>query len=199
MSQLARTVSNMNPDTAHALRRQALGFLSTVDDPAQAHEVRVVASGAFGWLLFYLHDDEGLLTDILAVLSRAIDRDDRSPMLLLFEAGPTIHRNAKLAAAVVRLGERALSRGNTYALARITIALGRRTETLLHRAECPDPLRAPPHWIRALIAGSPPDQLKGDVRDAVCWWLPDEGNDLDAVRDVIRDRDAVLDERASSE
>jgi hypothetical protein len=138
-------------------------------------------------VLYFVQDDESLLAEMLQIVRRAIERDDRSPMLLLFEAGPTIHRDAKLAAAVMRLGKYALSRGNLYALARVTIALGRRTDSLLRRHECPDPLRAPPHWIRALLANKPADQLDCSAQDAVRWWLDDEGNDLAAVRDLIPD------------
>jgi hypothetical protein len=153
----------MTTDTTETLRLHAVGWFRTIDDPSQTHEVRLIACSAIGWVLYFVQDDESLLADMLKIVRRAIERDDGSPMLLLFEAGPTIQRNANLAAAVMRLGEHALSRSNIYALARITIALGRRTDSLLRWGESPDPLRAPPHWIRALIADSPPDRLEGDV------------------------------------
>jgi hypothetical protein len=187
MSQPERTVSSMNPDTADALRRQAHGFLRTIDDPRQAHEVRVVASSALGWTLFYLPDDETLLTDILVAIRRAIERGDPSPLVLLHDIGPTIHSNVKFAEAVARLGELALERRDAFATARVTIALVRRTGSLVHAGESPSHLRAPARWIRALVRSAEPDQLDSTVRDAVRWWLDDEGNDLDALRDLIPD------------
>jgi hypothetical protein len=187
MSHPLATLSVMLPATADALRHQAVALLGTIDDPAQAHEVRVVACSAIGWMLFYMPDDERLLTDVLAVLRRAVERGDRSPLVLLHDLGTTIHRNVKLAEAVGRLGEHAVQRGNTFALARVTIALVRRTGTLVHKGACPGRLRAPARWIRALVGNTPVDQLEDTVRDAVRWWLDDVCNDLAAVRDVIPD------------
>ncbi len=105
--------------------------------------------------------------------------------MLLHDLSTTIHRNVKFAEAVVRLGDHALERGNTFALARVTIALVRRTGRLVHEGECPDLVRAPARWIRALVRNTPPDRLEGTVRDAVRWWLDDDGNDLAAAGDEI--------------
>lgn len=185
MSQRSRTVWLMNPVTTNALRQQALGLLATIDDQKQPHEVRVVASSALGWSLHYLRDEEGLLKSILAVVRRAIDRGDESPLVLLYDMGTTIERNARLAEAIARLGERALKRGNRFALARVIIALVRRTGNLVHAGKSPGSLRAPARWVRALVGNAPADQLEATVRDAVRWWLDDEGNDLAAVRDLI--------------
>ena len=70
----------MNPVTTNALRQQALDLLATIDDPNQPHEVRVVASSGLGWSLHYLRDDEGLLAAIPALVRRAIERGDESPL-----------------------------------------------------------------------------------------------------------------------
>jgi hypothetical protein len=192
--------ATMNPDTTHSLREQALGLLATIDDAHQPHEVRVVASSALGWSLHYLRDNEGLLTAILAVVRRAIDRGDRSPLVLVHDIGEAIHRNEQLAEAVARLGEHALERGNAFAIARVTIALVRRRGNLVHAGKFPGPLRAPARWVRALVGSTPADQLEGTVRDAVRWWLDDEENDLAAVRDIIPDPSVWgnLDEAAST-
>jgi hypothetical protein len=159
----------MNPDTADALRQQAFGLLATIDDQNQPHEVRVVASSALGWSLHYLRDDEAVLADMLVVVRRAIGRVDPSALVLLYDIGTTLERNVQLAEAVARLGEHALERGNVFALARVTIALVRRTGTLAIAGKDPGPLRAPARWVRALVGDIPADQLEGRCRSRV--WI----------------------------
>ncbi len=47
----------MLPATVDALRYQGAALLRTIDDPAQAHELRVVACSGIGMVLFYVPDD----------------------------------------------------------------------------------------------------------------------------------------------
>jgi hypothetical protein len=187
MSHAERIMNSMDGVTVTRLRRLAARNFKVIEDPRHPHEVRVIACSTIGWVLYYLEDDKRLIAQMLATIRRAITRDDTSPLLLLWEAGTTIERNVKLATAVMKLGEYALKRKRTYALARVTIALGRRTDALLQRGRSPDPLRAPSRWIRALVESGPVEGLSGDVRDAVRWWLRDGGNDLAAVADLILD------------
>jgi hypothetical protein len=139
----------------------------------------VFACHVIGWALVYVRD-ERMITDILTVIRHAIDRGDEPPLLLLHSIDCNIRSDAGVARGVARLGERALDRGETLALARVTVAFARNDIG-------PRAVRAPARWIRALVGDATLDDVDFEVLSSVATWLRDDGNDVEGVRDLIPD------------
>jgi hypothetical protein len=139
------------------------------------------------WAL-YFSPDEQVLTELLGVLRRAIDRDDEPPLLLLHALGPIASTDPGASAGLLQLGEHALDLGRTSALARIT-----RTLAGPHRVgPGGEAVRAPARWIRALVGTALPDDVSGEVLSAVGPWLRDKHGDVESVRDMLGDPEAWI-------
>jgi hypothetical protein len=177
----------MDRAATDTIRGHALMFLRTVEDRTQAREVRAFACKVVDWAL-YFGPDEQVVTEILGVLRRAIDRDDEPPLLLLHALGPTASSDPGVSAGLLQLGEHALELGRTCALARII-----RTLAGPHRVgPSGETVRASARWIRALVGTASPDDVSGEVLSAVGPWLRDKHGDVESVRDMLGDPDAWI-------
>ena len=157
--------------------RQALAWL---EDPDSSVQLRYLARDLVHPLLIHL-PDERAVTDVLAMLHRAIDRGDMLVMPLVYEIPRDLVDGREASApALLPLGNHAMAAGAIEPL--IVIA---------HAAMLARWMVVPASWIRIILEAEvdpdPRDLVVGIVDD----WLRREETLAADVAEVLRRRPAI--------
>jgi hypothetical protein len=125
--------------------------------------------------------DERAVTDVLAMLHRAIDRGDLFAMSLVYEVPrDLVDGREASASALLPLGHHALAVGATEPLIKIAHA------ALLARW-----IAIPVAWIQAILEAESGPEPREMVVGILEEWLQREGSDPAAVVEVLRRRTAI--------
>jgi len=172
-------------DARAHIHRYTFEFLRIIDDLRHPPQMREFAIRAIAGAAIYCVFEEHLMTEALRVMQGAIDRDDDLPLLLVHSLEAPVSLDARFAAGLVRLGERAFERGRIIALARITKTL----VTQCHGGSTED-FVVPSRWIRRLVEQTTPEDADFILRCAVSAWFRDERSDVEGIGDLIPDASA---------
>jgi hypothetical protein len=164
-------------DAVHENVRQAIAWF---EDSDTSPALRSFALALVPPALRYL-PDERVVSDVLAMLHRAVDRGDLFGLSLVFELPRELaDRRQASEPALLPLGNHALAVGATEPLLKIA-----------HAAMCTRRMVVPASWIRAILEAEsgpdPRDLVVGIVEE----WLQREGADPDSAADVLSRRPAI--------